>query len=128
MYPYGNLASQVLGVVNIDNEGLSGLEKEYNEVLTGVNGSIMRERARDGSYIAGGAYEKVSAQDGTDIVLTLDINIQRVAEEALATSVEQTSAHYGSALVTDPATGEILAACSCPPTTSLIWPTPMRLI
>lgn len=114
VYPYGNLASQVLGVVNIDNEGLSGLEKEYNEVLTGVNGSIMRERARDGSYIAGGAYEKVPAQDGTDIVLTLDINIQRVAEEALAISVEQTSAHYGSALVTDPATGEILAACSCP--------------
>ncbi len=114
VYPYGNLASQVLGVVNMDNEGVSGLEAQYNDILTGENGSIVRERARDGSYIAGGAYEKVAARDGVDIVLTLDINIQRVAEEALAQSVEETDTQYGSAIVTDPTTGEILACCSYP--------------
>lgn len=58
VYPYGNLASQVLGVVNVDNDGLTGLEKQYNKLLTGTNGSLVRERARDGSYIAGGAYKR----------------------------------------------------------------------
>ena len=84
VYPYGNLASQVLGVVNVDNDGLTGLEKQYNKLLTGTNGSLVRERARDGSYIAGGAYKKVAAVDGVDIVTTLDVNIQRAAEDALA--------------------------------------------
>mgnify|MGYP002232112735 FL=1 len=82
VYPYGNLASQVLGVVNVDNDGLTGLEKQYNKLLTGTNGSLVRERARDGSYIAGGAYKKVAAVDGVDIVTTLDVNIQRAAEDA----------------------------------------------
>lgn len=114
VYPYGTLASQVLGVVNIDNEGITGLELQYDEVLTGVNGQIVRERAADGSYIAGGAYSKVAAQDGCDLVLTLDANIQRAAEDALAEAVEKSGAHYGSVIVTDPTTGEILAACSNP--------------
>ena len=114
VYPYNNLASQVIGVVNIDNEGVSGLESYYNDVLTGTNGSIVRERARNGSYIAGGAYKKVAAQDGTDLVLSLDVNIQAAAEEALAKVVESSGADYGSVIVTDPTTGEILACCSCP--------------
>ena len=114
VYPYDNLASQVLGVVNVDNEGVTGLEKQYNKKLSGINGSISRERAADGSYIAGGAYTKVAAKDGSDLVLTIDVNIQRAAEEALAQSVQDTGAEYGSAIVTDPSTGEILAACSYP--------------
>ena len=114
VYPYGNLASQVLGIVNVDNAGVSGLEKQYDEVLTGTNGSLVRERALDGSFIAGGAYKKVPAADGMDIVLTIDINIQRAAEEALAEGMENASAKYGSVIVTDPKTGEILACCSCP--------------
>ena len=114
VYPYGELASQVLGIVNVDNEGVSGLEKQYDEVLTGTNGSLVRERALDGSFIAGGAYKKVPAQDGMDIVLSLDINIQRAAEEALAAGVESSGAKYGSVIVTDPKTGEIFACCSCP--------------
>ena len=103
-----------MGVVNVDNDGLTGLEKQYNKLLTGTNGSLVRERARDGSYIAGGAYKKVAAVDGVDIVTTLDVNIQRAAEDALAEAVEKTKAKNGSALVTDPTTGEILAACSYP--------------
>lgn len=114
VYPYGTLASQVLGIVNIDNIGISGLEKHYDEVLTGTKGSLVRERALDGSFIAGGAYKKEPAQDGMDIVLGLDVNIQRAAEDALAQAVESSGAKYGSVIVTEPATGEILAACSCP--------------
>ena len=96
VYPYGNLASQVLGVVNVDNAGLTGLEKQYDELLTGTNGSLVRERARDGGYIAGGAYKKVAAIDGVDIVTTIDVNIQRAAEDALAEAVEKTKAKNGS--------------------------------
>ncbi len=114
VYPYGSLASQVLGVVNTDNVGTTGLEYQYDEALQGENGWIVRERARDGSYIAGGAYQKQDAQDGEDIVLTLDINIQEAAEEALAKAISDSGAHYGSVIVTVPSTGEILAACSCP--------------
>ena len=114
VYPYGNLASQVLGVVNIDNKGISGLEAYYDDILTGTDGSIVRERARDGSYIAGGAYKKVPAKDGVDIVLALDANIQRAAEEAMAAGVKDAGAKYGSAVVCDPLSGEILAACSYP--------------
>ena len=83
VYPYGNLASQVLGVVNVDNDGLTGLEKQYNKLLTGTNGTLVRERARDGSYIAGVPI-KGAAVDGVDIVTTLDVNMQRAAEDALA--------------------------------------------
>ena len=114
VYPYGNVASQVLGVVNIDNVGMTGLEHQYDEVLTGKDGSLVRERALDGSFIAGGAYKKVPAQDGMDIVLSLDVNIQRAAEDALAAGVENSGAKYGSVIVTDPSTGEILACCSNP--------------
>ncbi len=114
VYPYGNLASQIIGVVNTDNKGVSGLEAYYDDVLSGVNGSLVRERARDGSFIAGGAYERVDAQDGTDIILTIDANIQAAAEEAMAQAVQDMSASYGSACVTDPRTGEILACCSNP--------------
>lgn len=95
VYPYGNLASQLLGVVNVDNAGLTGLEKQYDELLTGTNGSLVRERARDGGYIAGGAYKKVAAIDGVDIVTTIDVNIQRAAEDALAEAVEKTKAKNG---------------------------------
>lgn len=114
VYPYDNLASQVLGIVNVDNEALSGLELQYDEVLTGVNGYLARERGRDGSFIAGGAYEKVAAQDGMDVVLSLDVTIQRAAEDAIAEAVEKVAAKYGSVIVTDPTNGEILAACSYP--------------
>lgn len=114
VYPNGNLASQVLGIVNVDNVGVSGLEKYYDEVLTGVNGSLVRERGLDGGFIAGGAYKKVPAQDGMDIVLGIDANIQRAAEDALAEVVERVGAKNGSVMVSDPTTGEIICACSYP--------------
>ena len=79
-------------IVVVDDETLLvkgirfNLQNEGYQVLTGTNGWLVRERARDGSYIAGGAYEKVDAQDGTDLVLTIDMNIQRAAEDALEES------------------------------------------
>ena len=114
VYPYGSAASQILGVTDTEHAGISGLELQYDETLSGENGSIVREHAADGTYIAGGAYQKTPAVEGEDIVLTLDINIQQVAEEALAEAVTSSGASNGSIIVTDPRTGEIYAACSYP--------------
>lgn len=114
VYPYGSTASQVLGVVGTDNAGITGLELQYEDELKGTNGWIVRERAADGSYIAGGAYSKQDAVDGNDLVLTLDVNIQQKAEEVIAEAVETFGAQTGTVLVTVPSTGEILAACSYP--------------
>ena len=115
-YPYGQLCSQVLGTVNMENKGATGLESYYEKLLAGTNGWIVRERANDaaGSFIAGGAYKKEAAIDGEDIVLSIDINIQRAAEEAIAQAVKDSGASTGSAIVVEPSTGEILAACSYP--------------
>ncbi len=113
-YPYGNLASQVIGVVNVDGEGLTGIEKRYNKKLKGTDGSVYREQGKNGEFIAGGEYQKTEAQNGHDLVLTLDMTIQRAAEEAIAEAVEQYGSSTGTVVVTDPTTGAILAACSYP--------------
>nr|WP_255431896.1 penicillin-binding protein 2 [Collinsella sp. BA40] len=114
VYPYGPLAAQVLGAVGFDNKGISGLEGYYDDILTGSDGYVERESGAGGSFIAGGDYEKTPATDGGDIVLSIDADIQQAAEEAMAKAVEDSGAKYGSAIVVDPTTGDILAACSYP--------------
>ena len=114
VYPYGSLASQVIGTVDVDNKGLTGIELQYDDILSGENGSLVREHAVNGGAIAGGAYEETPARDGTDIVLTIDVNIQSTAETALADAVGRAESESGSAVVVDPNNGEILAACSYP--------------
>ena len=114
VYPYGDTCAQLLGVTDTEHKGISGLELEYQDILMGTNGSIVRERAADGSYVAGGAYKKVETKDGSDIVLTIDVNVQQAAEEALAEAVVDSGADYGSIIVSDPRTGEVFAACSYP--------------
>ena len=114
VYPYGNLCAQVLGVVGVDNQGLTGLELYYNDILSGVDGTFARELGRDGSYIAGGSYELLPAVDGTDIVLSIDANLQEIAETELKAAVERSESEYGSVCLIDPRNGEILAAASYP--------------
>lgn len=114
VYPYGSIAGQILGFVGDDGEGLSGLELYYNDTLSGTNGEMIMERGLTGTPIAGGASEIHEAQDGTDIVVSLDVNVQRVAEEQLVQGVADANAESGNVVVTDPSTGEIIAACSLP--------------
>ena len=114
VYPYGSVASQVIGTVDVDNKGLTGIELQYDDLLSGENGSLVREHAVNGGAIAGGAYEETPARDGTDIVLTIDVNIQSAAEDAVAAAVADAQAETGTAVVLDPNNGEILAACSYP--------------
>lgn len=114
VYPYGTTAAQVIGYVGTEGTGLSGLELYYDDVLTGTDGEMLMETGLDGTPIAGGASEVTEAVDGTDLVVSIDVDLQGVCEGVIDGAVETYSAESGSVMVTDPTTGEVLAACSTP--------------
>ena len=114
VYPYGEVCGQVLGMVNVDNQGVSGLELMYNDELSGTNGEMIMETGLGGVPIAGAAAEVKQPKDGKDIVLSVDVDVQRFVEEQVLAAVEENEAKSGFAMVCDPRTGEIIAACSTP--------------
>lgn len=114
VYPYGNTGAQILGFVGSEGTGLSGLEYYYNDILTGTDGQMIMETGLGGTPIAGGTSEVTEAQDGTDIMLSIDIDLQEEAERIIAEGVETYQSESGSVMVSDPKTGEIYAACSTP--------------
>jgi cell division protein FtsI (penicillin-binding protein 3) len=113
-YPSNELACQVLGFVGVDDAGLSGLELFYDDVLTGEEGRLIAERDTHGRPIPGGVSLEIDPVDGSDIVLTLDRDIQYQAQTALKDAVEKWNASGGSVVVMDPTNGEILAMASWP--------------
>lgn len=106
-YPYGNLLSHSLGYVGIDNQGLSGLELEYDEYLTGKSGAIKYFSDAKGNKLnVSDVY--VEPQDGMNLYLTIDINIQKSIERELDNIVDMFSPDMALAVVMSPKTGEIL--------------------
>ena len=114
VYPYGSTGAQILGFVGSEGSGLSGLEYYYNDILTGTDGQMIMETGLGGTPIAGGTPEVTEAQNGTDIMLSIDIDLQEEAERIIAEGVETYQSESGSVMVSDPKTGEIYAACSTP--------------
>lgn len=114
VYPSGELACQVLGFVGVDNEGLAGIEKQYNSVLAGKPGVLLGECDPYGRLIPGGVQKTIKAVDGKDIVLTIDKDIQNAAQTELAAAVLKWGAKGGSVIVMNPQTGEIYAMASTP--------------
>lgn len=114
VYPYGSAGAQILGFVGSEGTGLSGLEYYYNDILTGTDGQMIMETGLGGTPIAGGTSEVTEAQNGTDIMLSIDIDLQEEAERIIAEGVETYQSESGSVMVSDPKTGEIYAACSTP--------------
>ena len=108
VYPAGDLARSVVGGVDAWEQGIFGLEAQFNEVMQGSPGTETSERGLFGS-IAGGFWEVEPASKGYDLVLTLDHRIQYVTELALIEHCEDLSANSAQAVVSDPRTGEILA-------------------
>ena len=102
-------ALAVVGRVNIDHVGMSGLEEAYNERLSGIPGEIKKEVGADGMTIPGGVLSVTEAVAGSDIALTLDRNIQYQTEQLLVEAVADAVASSGVALVALPGTGEIVA-------------------
>ena len=112
-YPYGTLLSHVLGYVGIDNQGLSGLELQYDDYLTGKNGSIKYTSDGKGNRLNNlEVYEE--ATNGMDIYLTIDIDIQLALEKELENATAKYNPDESLAMVMDPNTGEIIAMGSNP--------------
>ncbi len=107
--PSGDLARSVIGAVGVDNTGLSGIEQQYEQALTGTPGELTVERAPDGDTISSGEQHLTPAQQGDSLVLTLDRGLQFEAERALAQQVDATGALGGIAIVSRVGTGEVLA-------------------
>jgi len=116
VYPAGSLAGSVLGLAGIDHTGLTGLESEYDEVLSGRPGELHIESAPGGVEISAAPREVRPPEPGTDVVLTLDRAVQAAAEDALAGAVEEHDADGAAAVVLDVDTGEVLALASVPAT------------
>ena len=109
-HPNGDCSAlAAVGRVNIDHVGMSGIEESLDERLSGVAGRIRKEMGVDGTTIPGGAQEVIAPTVGTDVTVTLDRNIQYQAEWLLLDVVAQAGASSGVALVSLPASGEILA-------------------
>jgi cell division protein FtsI (penicillin-binding protein 3) len=113
-YPLSSLASQVLGVVDIDNKGQAGLEKYYESILGGKPGQVLLERDAVGNPIPGSEKQRTEAVDGTDLQLTLDKDIQGQVEDSLSRAVKSYGARAGTAVVLDCNTGDVLAMASSP--------------
>ncbi|MBW3536363.1 MAG: penicillin-binding protein 2 [Actinobacteria bacterium] len=107
--PAGTLASSVIGQVGIDNEGLSGLESQFNSRLAGEPGTLVSERDPRGRPIPGGERAFRPSEAGTDLVLTLDRSLQHQTEKALASQILSSNADGGTAIVMEVGTGEVLA-------------------
>ncbi len=113
-YPGGSLAAQVVGFTGIDGEGLEGLELAHEDLLSGTAGQLAVEQAPGRLTIANGLRELVPAEAGTDLVLTIDRDIQAVAEEAAAEAIEAHEASAASVVVLDVKAGDVLAMASLP--------------
>ena len=113
-YPHGATGGQVIGVCDVDGNGITGLELQYDDVLKGTPGKYSGERGVYGTPIPGGVHEDSPAIDGEDIMVSIDVRMQDTMEVALAEQVEQYDSENGSSVVMDADTGEIYAICSYP--------------
>ena len=108
------LASNLLGFVNYNGDGQYGLEAYYQKVLAGTPGYISSYRDLANREIVLGSHTHQDPVNGSDLVLSLDANIQYAAEQALADGVKKYNAESGSVLIMDPATGGIIASADYP--------------
>ncbi len=113
-YPAGPLASQVLGFVGVDGDGLSGLELQYETLLEGIPGERTVEVSAQGQQIAGGLETVSEPVAGGHLVLTIDRQIQFQAQQYLRMAVKENHAKGGTLIVMDPVTGDIYAMASYP--------------
>jgi len=113
-YPYGSLASKVIGFTGSDNQGVIGLEVKYEEYLKGINGTILTLTTAYGVEIENAAEDRITPQPGNDLYLTLDVNIQKYAEQAAYKVMEAKGADNVKLIVMNPNNGEIYAMVNAP--------------
>lgn len=113
-YPYGSLASKVLGFTGGDNQGIVGLEVQYESVLKGINGKILTMTDAAGIEIENAAEDRIEPIAGNDLYLSLDVNIQQYAEQAAKEVMEKKGANRVSVIIMNPQNGEIMAMVNVP--------------
>ena len=113
-YPYDSLAAHIIGFTGTDSQGLYGVEAKWDSTLTGLAGKIVTTSDVNNSEISSDASQFVEAQNGSDLYLTIDVNIQSIIEKYLAEGVSQANASGGSAIAMNPNTGDILGMASYP--------------
>ena len=114
-YPYGDLASSVIGFCGDDNQGLSGIESKWDSVLTGTPGKIVSSQDSSQKEIPNAEETYISAENGSDITLTIDFKIQSTIEKYLEQAVEKYECEDGgNVIVMNPQTGDILGMASYP--------------
>lgn len=113
-YPYGELASKVLGFTGGDNQGIIGLEVKYEDVLKGTNGTILTVTDARGIELEGIAENRVEPVAGNTLKVSLDYNIQSFCEQAAEKVMEEKQAEAVSVLLMNPQNGEILAMVNVP--------------
>lgn len=114
-YPYNNLASHVIGFCGSDNQGLDGIEAKYDEVLQGKNGKIIKVTDAKGGEIGKEGENYIAPEDGKDLVLSIDMNIQAIAEKYLKEAcIDNVCSDGGNIVVMNPKTGDVLAMATYP--------------
>lgn len=113
-YPYGSLASKVLGFTGADNQGIVGLEVWYNEILAGEDGSIHTVTDAKGIELPNVKETRVSPVSGDDLVLSLDLTIQKYATQAALSVMEEKQAKRVAMIIMNPQNGEIYAMVDVP--------------
>jgi len=113
-YPNAEIGSHVIGFTGLDPEGLEGIERKYDSTLLGNSGYMVTERDALGRDIGTRGMMMKSASAGQSIALTIDKNIQYIAEKELAAAVENSRAKGGIAIVMEPHTGRLLAMANYP--------------
>ncbi|MDH3500166.1 MAG: penicillin-binding protein 2 [Acidimicrobiia bacterium] len=114
VYPAGSLAAHVVGFVDIDSNGIEGLEQKYNTLLTGSPGELLVEHDVAGRVIPQGEYDLTPAEPGTDLITSIDREVQFVAESACKAALEETSSQRCTIVALDPDTFEIRALVVAP--------------
>ncbi len=113
-YPHYPLGQYVLGLTDVDNQGLSGIEYQYNDPLSGKDGKAVFLRDALGNSFPIKEYPITSPEPGQSLVLTLDLGVQSIVEEELKGVIQTTESDAGSAVFMNPKTGEILAMAYAP--------------
>lgn len=113
-YPYNNLASHVIGFTGTDNNGLFGLEYSLENILGGTVGQVVTLIDSVNEEIPNQEKSYIEPQNGNNVYLTLDVNIQSIAEKYLSQAVIDNKADYGTVIIMEPDTGNILAMCNYP--------------
>ena len=114
LYHYDHVGGQMIGFTDVDNSGLSGIELQFDRQLKGTDGYVIMQRDGLGRKRPSVDYPRVEPVNGHNIVLTIDLDYQAIAEDELRLGIERNKAESGLVIMMEPSTGEVLAMANYP--------------